>query len=201
MPKIIGVFLMSLVIGNALFAQSKVLEHFGYGDLPVYRDVTTACAAGKEVKHLNLSKRKLTRIPSPVFSLHALQVLDLSKNKLDSLPDSLFELQALEVLILSKNSFKFLPAQIGKLTALRVLIAGENEIEGIDEAIGNCSNLEYLDLWSNLLVGLPYTIEKLEKLKFVDLRMNGISAEIQDEYDKAYPNIKWEFSYDCNCND
>ena len=64
------------------------------------------------VEYLKISRKKLSSLPSLIWSFKNLKGLDLSKNKLTSIPDSIANLKDLEVLNLSKNKLLLFPKQL-----------------------------------------------------------------------------------------
>lgn len=99
---------------------------------------------------LNLSGQSLTKTPSYVFDLAALEQLNLSNNSLEgSLQAEVRLLKNLKILDLSNNKFTGVPAEIGQLKNLEVLDLSNNNITGLPNELGNLSNLKRLNLQGN----------------------------------------------------
>ena len=73
------------------------------------------------VEYLKISRKKLSYLPSLIWSFKNLKGLDVSKNNLTSIPDSIVILKDLEVLNLSKNRLLLFPKELFKCKKLKHL--------------------------------------------------------------------------------
>lgn len=152
-----------------------------------------------KVIKLCLRKKKLSIIPSEIFSFKNLEYLDLSKNKIEEIPSEIRGLKNLQVLILSRNHIKMLPKEIGELKKIKYLNLNQNDLVSLPVELGNMESLEKLDLWSNELEEIPQEIRKLKNLKTLDLRVIIISDAKQKNIQSLLPNTKIYFSNNCKC--
>jgi len=81
------------------------------------------------IKRLNLSGNKLTKLPKEIVNLTQLKTLDLTSNKLTKLPKEIGNLIQLQELNLSRNQLTELPREIGNLTQLQHLNLSSNKLE------------------------------------------------------------------------
>jgi Leucine-rich repeat (LRR) protein len=98
---------------------------------------------------LNLSNRKLTKLPPEIGQLIELQVLWLNDNQLEHLPPEIGQLQNLRRLRLHNNRLTSLPPEIGQLTELRDLTLYSNQLTALPPQIGNLHNLQRLIMAGN----------------------------------------------------
>jgi len=88
------------------------------------------------LKRLDLSNKKLTRIPGEFGQLQSLQKLYLSINQLTSLPKELGQLQSLKKLYLDLNQLTSLPKELGQLQSLKKLDLDLNQLTNIPKELG-----------------------------------------------------------------
>ena len=111
---------------------------------------------------LDLSRNKLSAVPSPLFALHKLTLLNISSNPIAWLSPRIAELTSLQVLMLEstvsfrdvaggRGVLKQLPDEIGALGELRELHLGRNGIAMLPASVGNLRNLCVLNLGSQCL--------------------------------------------------
>lgn len=190
---------MLIWVANACFSApaAKAQE---WQDVPVYTDLKEALKNPKSVKRLDLSKQKLSRIPSEVFtSFPNMYELVLSKNKLKTLPDELGNLRNLRILKLDRNKFESLPETIGRLEKLEVLDVNRSDLYYLPESIGNCHSLERIIAWDTNLITLPNSLKKCHSLGYIDLRNIEFSSSLQEELKTMLAGVKIEFTNSCNC--
>lgn len=125
---------------------------------------------------LDLSRCKLTSLPSELADCQNLRVLDLSKNKLDSLGPLLLQLKHLEVLHLSKNQFRSIPQVLMQLPQLRELHLDQNPIDSLKAEINNWPALETLDLWDCEIKFVSRALCENKTLTHLDLRRNFLGT-------------------------
>ena len=102
------------------------------------------------VEYLKISRKKLSYLPSLIWSFKNLKGLDVSKNNLTSIPDSIVILKDLEVLNLSKNRLLLFPKELFKCKKLKQLNLSSNQIGVIPQEVAQCSELRQLDLYIEL---------------------------------------------------
>jgi hypothetical protein len=74
-----------------------------------------------ELRQLNFSDGRLTKIPSSIGRLRNLELLDLRNNQLTSLPTTIGNLTKLKYLNLDNNPIRIIPESIGHLSKLTTL--------------------------------------------------------------------------------
>ncbi|TQD86113.1 hypothetical protein C1H46_028286 [Malus baccata] len=138
-----------------------------------------------KLQTLNLSRNKITGLPSDLWSISSLKHLILSNNQISgSLPNNIGNFGLLETLDVSSNNFSGeIPAGISSLASLRVLKLDGNSFEkSIPSGILSCRSLVWIDLSSNRLNGsLPAGFgAALPKLQVLNLAGNGIHGRGSD---------------------
>ncbi len=102
--------------------------------------------------------------------------LDLSSKKLEKIPEYVFENKSLKELDVSSNNISgAIQSQIQGLKSLKTLNASNNKMTGIPAEVGQLENLEILDLSNNQLTGLPYELGNLKNLKTLNISGNNYS--------------------------
>ncbi len=124
------------------------------------------------------------------------KTLDLSGKKLTKIPEAIAKLTNLTQLYLSSNQITEIPEAIANLTNLTQLYLSYNQITEIPEAIAKLTNLTQLVLFKNQITQIPEAIESLPKLEKLDLRGNPlpISPEILGSFDRV-GSVKDIFNY------
>ncbi|XP_072253518.1 leucine-rich repeat and calponin homology domain-containing protein 1 isoform X5 [Leuresthes tenuis] len=141
----------------------------------------------------DLSKNRLTEVPTEVCHLVALETLNLYHNCIRTIPDSIIGLQSLTSLNLSRNQLGSLPACLCGLP-LRVLNASNNKLVSLPETIGQLHSLMELDISCNEITALPRHIGRLKALRELNVRRNLLCVLPEDLAD--LPLVKFDFS--CN---
>lgn len=122
-----------------------------------------------KVSSLDLSGRKLVKLPDYALSDANLEELNVSNNNISgALPAEIRNLQNLRVLDASNNKMTGVPAEIGQLSMLEVLNLSDNQLTGLPYELGNLKNLKVLNLSGN-----KYSQQDLEVIK------EGLSKEVQ----------------------
>lgn len=186
--RLVFIFWISLIAG-AGFSQSNYLFPSLEKALLVHPD---------SVYRLDMSRSKLTEIPVELFQFKNLVELNLSKNKLTSLPSE-FIFEHLEVLHLTKNKFEDFPTVLCKNRTLKQLFFGKNSLSELPECIGELTNLVILDVWFNTVSILPESMIKLRKLRSFDLRGMNYSDAFQAKWRKLLPWVEIQFDLGCDC--
>ncbi|XP_046700983.1 leucine-rich repeat and calponin homology domain-containing protein 1 isoform X3 [Silurus meridionalis] len=143
--------------------------------------------------HADLSKNRLTEVPSEVARLVSLETLNLYHNCIKSIPDSIISLQSLTSLNISRNQLSVLPVCVCGLP-LRVLNASNNKLNALPESIGQLTHLMELDVSCNEVTALPRHIGCLKSLRELNVRRNLLCVLPEDLAD--LPLVKFDFS--CN---
>ncbi|XP_019727480.1 leucine-rich repeat and calponin homology domain-containing protein 1, partial [Hippocampus comes] len=141
----------------------------------------------------DLSKNRLSDVPSEVCHLVALESLNLYHNCIRSIPDAVISLHSLTSLNLSRNQLSSLPACLCTLP-LRVLNASNNKLVSLPESVGQLRRLMELDISCNELTTLPRHIGRLRALRELNVRRNLLCVLPEDLAD--LPLVKLDFS--CN---
>ncbi|KAM0679562.1 hypothetical protein GINT2_002191 [Glugoides intestinalis] len=156
----------------------------------------------QKLEYLNLSKNKLTELPSCVFdglvnlkslrlednnikelqpnifnNLQKLEYLWLYSNKLTEFPEGILsELRSLQELDLSKNEIKSFPIGFFTgLTNLNFLSLSNNKLTEIPPSILSLTNLQTLWISSNNLTSVPKEIGNISRLRGLSLDYNSIT--------------------------
>ncbi|KAK0140271.1 Leucine-rich repeat and calponin y domain-containing protein 1 [Merluccius polli] len=141
----------------------------------------------------DLSKNRLTEVPSEICHLVALETLNLYHNCIRTIPDNIISLQALTSLNLSRNQLSVLPACLSRLP-LRVLNASNNKLVSLPDAIAQLHHLMELDVSCNELSTLPRHIGRLKALRELNVRRNLLCVLPEDL--SELPLVK----FDVSCN-
>ncbi|WP_405717822.1 leucine-rich repeat domain-containing protein [Streptomyces sp. NBC_01537] len=123
----------------------------------------------EETTELDLSDRKLRRLPQQLYAFRNLRVLSLAGNDaIGSLDERIGELTALEELNLAKTRLTALPEAIGRLNNLRVLDISGNNFTALPGQLGDLPRLEVLRA-ARLTCPVPDAIARLSTLRELDL--------------------------------
>ncbi|NXO57957.1 LRCH1 protein, partial [Aramus guarauna] len=141
----------------------------------------------------DLSKNRLTEVPTELCHFVSLETLNLYHNCIKIIPDAIVNLQMLTYLNLSRNQLSSLPACLCGLP-LKVLIASNNKLGSLPEEIGQLKQLMELDVSCNEITALPQQIGQLKCLKELNVRRNYL--EILPQELVQLPLVKFDFS--CN---
>ncbi|NWU66585.1 LRCH1 protein, partial [Pterocles burchelli] len=141
----------------------------------------------------DLSKNRLTEVPTELCHFVSLETLNLYHNCIKIIPDAIVNLQMLTYLNLSRNQLSSLPACLCGLP-LKVLIASNNKLGSLPEEIGQLKQLMELDVSCNEITSLPQQIGQLKSLKELNVRRNYLEVLPQELV--QLPLVKFDFS--CN---
>ncbi|KFQ37014.1 Leucine-rich repeat and calponin homology domain-containing protein 1, partial [Mesitornis unicolor] len=141
----------------------------------------------------DLSKNRLTEVPTELCHFVSLEMLNLYHNCIKIIPDAIVNLQMLTYLNLSRNQLSSLPACLCGLP-LKVLIASNNKLCSLPEEIGQLKQLMELDVSCNEITALPQQIGQLKSLKELNVRRNYLEVLPQELV--QLPLVKFDFS--CN---
>ncbi|XP_069587700.1 leucine-rich repeat-containing protein 69 isoform X2 [Ranitomeya imitator] len=136
-------------------------------------DVLVLRAIRGRARTLNLSGRRLHRVPGAVGSLTQLTALQLRNNALCQLPAEVTALSNLTVLNLGNNQFVKVPEELKFLQSLQILHMFGNRITDIPACVfDGLQNLICLNLNHNLIESLPAEIQKLQGLEKLSISHN-----------------------------
>ncbi|KAK4028485.1 hypothetical protein OUZ56_017754 [Daphnia magna] len=121
--------------------------------------------------YTDLSKNKLSELPSEITRFTALEKLNLYHNVIRFIPDTVTFLQCLTYLDISRNQLSVLPPYLCKLP-LQVLLVSHNRLVSLPEEINQLSKLIELDASCNQLSHLPVQLGDLQHLEALNLRKN-----------------------------
>lgn len=147
----------------------------------------------KEIRCLDLSENKITKLPERIWELTNLTSLAVSHNQIEEISNNIGNLKQLEFLHLNNNKIKTLPENIDQLEALNELNLHVNIIEKLSENICKLTNLIFLNISHNPIERLPENICKLTNLKYINL-YNTKVKEVPKEF--ANIPIRINFNYD-----
>ncbi|MGD1839905.1 MAG: leucine-rich repeat domain-containing protein [Thermonemataceae bacterium] len=117
--------------------------------------------------------------------------LDLTRRRLSKLPKALFEIEMLEELILEENSFTAIPEALGNLKNLKVLNLKHTLITSLPSTIEQLESLTILDLrYCRNLKALPSAIFQLKKLEQLKLKGSNIPEDDLKKLKELNPTIE-----------
>jgi len=148
---------------------------------------------------IDLSRSKLRELPDIIYQFKHIRHLNLSKNKLTRL-DSLSIFSQLEYLDLSKNKLDYFPVSICSLSKLVFLSLADNDITTIPPCIQYCEQLQTLDLWGTLLVGLPAELAHISSLRVIDLSAIQFNSYQQKTFRDMFVGVRLKMSAPCQCD-
>jgi len=180
---------------NSLFSQKNSVL---YEKVRRYKLYELDTANVDSVSAINLSKTKLTEIPTILYRFDKIEYLDLSKNKLKNV-DSLHVFANLQYLDLGKNKLETFPISICRLSELRWLSLQSNNISIIPPCIQYCQRLEYVDLWGSMISSMPEEMALIHTLKEIDLSAIQFNQYQQEQLRELFPNVRLKMGQACNC--
>ena len=140
-------------------------------------DVPSAIDKLGSLIELNLADNRLSKINMELSLIPTLQVLDVSGNTLGPVaPKELVLLKNLKVLKLSRNGLKSLPEKLGWLHQLQELDISRNRIQKVErDFFTGMMSLKALDCSRNVLENVDFLLE-LAGLVRLDLSFNALSV-------------------------
>ena len=150
---------------------------------------------------IDLSREKLTTIPSIVYRFTKIKTLNLSKNKIELLGDSILVFKYLETLNLRKNKMYSIPFAIFQLSSLKHLLLAENHIERIPNEIEQLIALETLDLYDNAVNFISPQLKTLLNLKILDIQGVMYNHEFHKQLVIDFKHCTLYLDPPCSCMD
>ena len=174
---------------------------FGQADktFPIYSLEEALKIRKDSVFGIDLSRQKLSSLPSQLFDFKELRYLNLSKNKFNRINDSLSLLSHLEIIDFSVNKFEAFPAVIFQLIQLKEILISRNQIEKIPEEIKYCAALQILDLNDNPVGDIGSGLLTLKNLKLLDLQGVMYGPTLHKQIMESLPNTKVRLDPPCTC--
>lgn len=155
---------------------------FQHAELP---DLFNALA---NLKSIDLSRSKLSKLPPSFCQLHALEVLKLTGTPLTELPDKVSELSKLVRVDLSRTLLTEIPTGFFSLTYLKELQLEGTSIVELPDHFNAFTRLKTLSLNTSNLKKFPLSLFQLSALE--NLRLDGTSlTELPDRFD-TLTNLK-----------
>jgi len=118
-----------------------------------------------ELKELFLADNQLADVPLALCRLRSLEVLDLGRNLLHALPPEIEYLRALEYLRIGGNPFVEFPTVISLLGSLTTLIANNLAFTELPSSICDIRSLRILNVADNEITSIPPEFTKLSNLR------------------------------------
>ncbi|RWS09673.1 E3 ubiquitin-protein ligase LRSAM1-like protein [Dinothrombium tinctorium] len=101
----------------------------------------------RNLKYLNFSFNRLTKITSKISFLIELEELHLNSNKLKALPESLSQLKNLKVIDLNDNCFESFPSVLTQIRSLNVIrIRNNDKVKQLPLNLVHLKNLVVLEI-------------------------------------------------------
>lgn len=121
---------------------------------------------------LNLSRNKLSSVPSFLQDFKLLTHLNISSNGIANLPD-LSNLSCLLEINLSSNQFTEIPSCVYNISTVENILADSNQIETINvEGLNKLKKLSVLSLQYNSIGNVPPELGLLENIKSLQIDGN-----------------------------
>lgn len=137
--------------------------------LVVLEELDALLPRAAEITELDLSHRRLRRLPGQLRAFRNLRVLSLAGNdSIGRLAEWTGELTALEELNLARTGLTALPEAIGRLRDLRVLDISGNDFTALPDQLGDLPRLEVLRA-ARLTCPVPDAVARLSTLRELDV--------------------------------
>lgn len=127
----------------------------------VYKSIAEASGNLEQVVRLDLSRQRLSEIPSEVFQMKNLQYLNLSDNTLTQIPDEIQNLGQLQEIQLTNNQISTISPKIDELAFLQKMDLSNNQISNLPNVMSNLGKLEELNLAGNKQLDLKKVFDDL----------------------------------------
>ncbi|KAK3604652.1 hypothetical protein CHS0354_007195 [Potamilus streckersoni] len=126
------------------------------------------------LRELNLSGNKFSKVPAKLNKLKNLMRLDVSHNNIESLRGA-EKLRRMQVLVVNNNRFTVLFKDLAQMRKLEILDCSCNNIREIGVEIRNLQALKDVNVSDNRITVLPVDIFKLPLLESLKASHNQIS--------------------------
>ncbi|WP_299458561.1 leucine-rich repeat domain-containing protein [uncultured Microscilla sp.] len=138
---------------------------------------------------------ELSRTFDLISAMPELRTLNISNSKITKIPGNVSKLKNLEYLYMYGNDLTALPAAIGQLTKLKSLSVSSNKnFKTLPPTIGALRNLDRLELSYTAITNLPAAINGMKQLKFIKIRKTNMSQATADQLTKALPDTKIDYA-------
>jgi len=125
---------------------------------------------------LDLSEKRMYRLPPGLTECVNLTSLSLSKNSFTTLPETIGAFKKLEKLYLSNNELAALPSQIAVASSLTILNIETNCLKALPNEFCSLIKLKELHLSNNKITQLPAGFSALRELQIVTMESNGLTS-------------------------
>uniref|UniRef100_H3AI40 Leucine rich repeat containing 10B n=2 Tax=Latimeria chalumnae TaxID=7897 RepID=H3AI40_LATCH len=129
---------------------------------------------------LDLSYKKIKRLPVQLCSFTHLEKLYISNNRIRELPDEFAELVNLRILALDFNKFEEVPRVVCQMDNLTRLYLGSNRLMTIPAEFRNLQNLRCLWMENNYFRKFPKQLIDLGNLKSLQIGDNRLKTLPED---------------------
>ena len=119
----------------------------------------------KTLKHLNLSRNQIKKLPLSLFNLQNLETLHLSQNQLGFIPYAIEKLTKLKIFAAVDNQLTYLPATILKLP-IKAASISRNPLLKISDQLSYFTTKKYVcpslfDMALSVVMENPSEVEKI----------------------------------------
>jgi len=125
---------------------------------------------------LDLSEKRMYRLPPGLTECVDLTSLSLSKNSFTSLSPTIGAFKKLEKLYLANNELGSLPSQTAVATSLTILNVETNSLKALPNEFCSLTKLQELHLSNNKITQLPVGFSALKHLQIVTMESNGLTS-------------------------
>lgn len=186
---IILFFGFTLLYGNTLWAQDKLLNGQQLQAAKTYRSLNEALQNPEQVYKLEIGRGQLTTIPRSITQLKNLQSLTILgsgpvADNITQIPAYINELSLLQELDLTSNRVAAIPMQLTQLKHLKVLKLNHNNVAALPSSFSNLKALEHLDLSFTKVRRVSHVIALMPRLTYCSLHKTPTSFDELQKVDK-----------------
>lgn len=143
------------------------------------------------------SQRCFKSIEEAKASGQCVECLDLSRKRLKKVPEEVLEFKDLKRLILSRNHLSGDMSELSCLTNLRYLDLSSNYIEELSPRLA-VLRPDSLVMWDNPIRVLPEELLQWD-LRYLDLRAIQMNRKEQRAIKALFPKARIRLDHPCNC--